>query len=400
MKEQTRKEMQRKMAEYEMAAPEVSWAEIEQSVGIGSRQVVVVPMWRRRIAAAIAIVLLMTGGTGLWMQHHRQGEVESQRTEQVAAGSEDAKTQQHLISVKPSNDPAAYALATPYVRPAVLSVQAKSDEKAESDVPSKGDNQEENGIHTAEQPVCRQHHPTPSQPADPSRFVTANSVSNTRLTAKVYLGNLMNSYTSSTAFTPMLMNAKPFGKYDDEMDNEGDTPLYGNLLEPKTSIHHHQPLRFGLSLRYDIGRRWSVESGLSYSLHKSDITNQSGDNEMTTEQRLSYIGFPLNVSYRIWSSSRLSLYVSTGGMVEKMINGSRTTQDDRSGRSIRENVSIHPLQFSLNGMVGMEFRLDKSFSFYAEPGLSYYFDNGSHVPTIYQDEPLSPNLSIGLRFNL
>ena len=37
---------------------------------------------------------------------------------------------------------------------------------------------------------------------------------------------------------------------------------------------------------------------------------------------------------------------------------------------------------------------------YAEPGVAYYFDNESSLPTIYQEKPFNFNLNMGLRFNL
>jgi len=47
-----------------------------------------------------------------------------------------------------------------------------------------------------------------------------------------------------------------------------------------------------------------------------------------------------------------------------------------------------------------EFRFSPQLSLYAEPGLGYWFDNGSDIPTYYQDKPLSFSLSLGLRLNL
>ena len=65
-----------------------------------------------------------------------------------------------------------------------------------------------------------------------------------------------------------------------------------------------------------------------------------------------------------------------------------------------ESVSIRPLQFSVNGAIGVEFNLSCRFSIYAEPGIGYYFDNGSSLPTYYRDKPFSFNLNVGLKFNI
>jgi opacity protein-like surface antigen len=146
-------------------------------------------------------------------------------------------------------------------------------------------------------------------------------------------------------------------------------------------IHHRQPVRFGLSLRYRLDDRWSVESGLSYTRLSSDITTTVKNETSTTEQRLNYIGLPLNINYDLWKTKHLCLYVSAGGMIEKSLDTS-------------------PWQFSLNVAAGAEYKLTNFFSLYAEPGLGYYFKDGSSTPTIYQDHPLNFNLSFGLRFNL
>lgn len=391
MKEQTRKDMRQKMADYQMSAPEVSWAEIEQAVSAQKRQTVVIPMWHKRIAVA-AVAILIVGGAGLWIQH-RQGEVEDPLTGQHAIASTPIKTDETSVIMGAPIQPTI----TSTTKPTIYSLAASNTSETEVSTQTHENTPEESNAQDTELDNKQSDSPTHKQspsPAIASSFPATNRpATDSRLTAKVYIANLMNGYANSTTYTPMLMSAKPFGIYDDVVDYKSDTPLHEDAPEFKTSVRHHQPIRFGLSIRYDIGDRWSVESGLSYARHKSDITSQSGNYQTTTEQRLSYIGIPLNIAYRIWSNQHFNFYVSAGGMAEKMVKGSRSIQETT------EDISIRPLQFSLNGMAGAEFRIDKSFSLYMEPGLSYYFDNGSSVPTIYQDEPLNFNLSVGLRFS-
>ena len=63
MKEQTKKEIQQKLADYRQPAPEVSWAELEKALA-ANRKAKAVVMWPKRLAAA-AVVLLMVG-FGWW----------------------------------------------------------------------------------------------------------------------------------------------------------------------------------------------------------------------------------------------------------------------------------------------------------------------------------------------
>ena len=67
---------------------------------------------------------------------------------------------------------------------------------------------------------------------------------------------------------------------------------------------------------------------------------------------------------------------------------------------MEKSLDTSPWQFSINEAVGAEYKLTDIFSLYAEPGLGYYFKDGSTTSTIYQDRPLNFNLSIGIRFNL
>ena len=47
----------------------------------------------------------------------------------------------------------------------------------------------------------------------------------------------------------------------------------------------------------------------------------------------------------------------------------------------------------------MQLNLSSVVGLYVEPGVSYYFDNGSSVSNIYKEKPLNFNLEFGLRFS-
>ncbi len=187
-----------------------------------------------------------------------------------------------------------------------------------------------------------------------------------------------------------------------------DKPMLGILMlnqgkQIKSDIHHRLPIRTGLSVAYRINDRISVESGLTYTNLTSDLKEGSESHYMSGEQVLHYIGIPLNVKYRIASWKRLGLYASCGMLAEKCVSGKTDTKyiiDNRKQESETHNTIVRPVQWSANASVGVQFDISHAIGVYAEPGVSYYIDNGSSVKTIYQDKPLNFNVNVGLRLNL
>ena len=65
-----------------------------------------------------------------------------------------------------------------------------------------------------------------------------------------------------------------------------------------------------------------------------------------------------------------------------------------------DDIKVKPLQWSVNASAGVQFRLTKFMGVYAEPGIAYYFDDGSEIKTIYKEKPVNFNLNLGVRFEL
>ena len=168
-----------------------------------------------------------------------------------------------------------------------------------------------------------------------------------------------------------------------------------------TEIHHRQPIRVGVSVRYDFTKRWGIETGLTYSMLSSTITTGGSGYSSRTEQELHYIGIPLQISYDFLQSKWFSLYVNAGGMIEKCISGKAVASYVPEGESAfesREGITARPLQWSLNAAIGAEVHFTPLIGLYVEPGASYFFNDGSGISTIYKERPLNFNFEFGLRF--
>ena len=59
-----------------------------------------------------------------------------------------------------------------------------------------------------------------------------------------------------------------------------------------------------------------------------------------------------------------------------------------------------PFQWSANAAAGIQLNPLPNIGIFAEPGVSYYFNDGTSLSTIYKDHPCNFNLNVGLRFTI
>ena len=382
MDEQWIQEMRQKMADYQWPAPEVSWDELDQALATGVTHQTHL-LWLRRMAAAAVILLI--AGIGYWGLLHNDAEPMQPTTASVSNqpqdenygdGSRDlANSQYHgpvpVILAKPTHTPKI--TSTPVIKSETASpISTVTPDTVKTPNTTAATEKEQ------PHPVEEKERPTKEilPVIYPSDLHQRKRLDN-RLTAKVYVTSAMTGNQTESYGKPDVYIIGVLSRYPNYPNSS-----YSNLaVLTEHYVHHRQPVRFGLSLRYRLTDCWSVESGLTYTRLSTDITTIILNKTTVTEQRLNYIGLPLNISYELWKSRFFGLYVTGGGTIEKCLDA-------------------NPWQFSLNGAAGAEYKLTNFFSLYAEPGIGYYFKDGSSTPTIYKDHPLNFYLSFGLRFNL
>ena len=220
--------------------------------------------------------------------------------------------------------------------------------------------------------------------------------------AKAYVSGGALGANNSQMQHPTLATARTYGETADEAARNSEYVRLDNASPTvETKAHHRQPLRVGAAVRYALNNRWSIDAGLTYARHRSDITRKMGNVASETQQTLHYLGVPLNVNYRIAGNRRFNVYAAAGVMGEKLLKGKRKTvaqyedmPDDVQTESVKESRA----QLSVNAAIGAEYKIDDRLSVFAEPGISHYFDNGSELSSIYKERPTNFNLNVGLRF--
>lgn len=164
-------------------------------------------------------------------------------------------------------------------------------------------------------------------------------------------------------------------------------PFLQNRYPRIVSIDHKLPISAGFSIRKNLPKGFSVETGLVYTFLASDILYEGAVQE--TSQKLHYLGIPLRANWNFIDKNKFIFYVSAGGTVEKCIYGKRGSED----------LSIDPVQLSVLAAIGAQYNIGKHFGIYLEPGISYFFDNGSDIRTIRTDNPCNFTLQAGLRLS-
>lgn len=226
------------------------------------------------------------------------------------------------------------------------------------------------------------------------------------ISTDIFFSNLPGSADSRSGYESLF--ASPVSLQRDQVhemitvSSPGEVTLFSDEKDLNTEVRHRQPVRAGVSFRYDLGRRWSIETGLTYTMLSSDIDAGSDFRRCLIERKLHYIGIPLNASYDFLQKKRWSMYATAGGMLEKCVSGREVAEYRTNGitsSTDTHEISVRELQWSVNAAVGAEFNFTPLVGIFAEPGASWFFDNGSQIETIYQDRPFNFNFRVGLRFS-
>lgn len=172
-------------------------------------------------------------------------------------------------------------------------------------------------------------------------------------------------------------------------------------IEVTEKSRHYMPLVIGLSVNKSLTSRWSIETGGRYTFLRSDFLSESELMHKETIQRIHYIGVPLKLNYRIFTYNGFSLYGQGGGALDIPVHGTHSIWEysPKPGTTSTEVFHIHtPLQWSVEGGLGIQYHFTPSFSIYAEPSFRYYFNTGSDIKTIRQEKPFEFTIPVGLRF--
>lgn len=225
------------------------------------------------------------------------------------------------------------------------------------------------------------------------------------ISTDLYVANLTGSSSSSPGYGSLQPVRSAYSGLPG-YGVTGESPIPNLIMltqdtDTQTDIRHRQPIRTGITVRYSFGNRWGIETGLTYTHLYSRLESGGKNYSYKTDQTLHYIGIPLGASFDFISKNWGRFYIMSGGMGEKCISGKSVTGhmigNDKASETT-EKIGIRQIQWSVNASLGIQFNFTPFLGIYAEPGIRYYFNDGSPIETIYKEKPFNFDLSFGFRF--
>ena len=277
-----------------------------------------------------------------------------------------------------------------------------------------------------QQPSPNTHHPTPNTQHPTPKPKT--SAWNIQLAYNGQLGKRdnfheatsMNAKSFSAISNILIPEETPYSNWNDysfylnnevppmEMSEEtrslmeiaaSNAQINGGSME--AHYEHQLPLSIQLTLSRQLGKQFSIETGLSYTLLQSTSTTGSSAAYIQEQQRLHYLGIPLRMGWQWYNKAPLSFYTSSGVMLEMPIHSTLNVNhvvNDMNTYSKRDKLSV-PLQWSTSVGVGIQYDITPHIGFYLEPSLQYFFNDGSSIKSYRTEHRFSVTLPLGIRFH-
>lgn len=184
-------------------------------------------------------------------------------------------------------------------------------------------------------------------------------------------------------------------------------PAQKTGVAEKSSSTYGIPLSLGFGANIALNDKWSVGTGLNWSLLSRSFTgiytevggNGSVMKSINTDinNEIHYIGIPLNLYYNVLSSRGLKFYAWGGASAEKGLVNKYRIHCEPDDIFFKESVS--GIQWSAGLGLGLEFSINDFVGLYIDPSARYYFDC-DQPNSVRTQKPYMLNFEAGLRFNL
>ena len=417
-RDQWTEQLHDKLAEYETAAPDDLWADIEAALDQQPALAQSAPaqttkparsrfVAMRRWAVAASIALLLLGGGYLWWTASEQSQQAAQSLS--SAQGEDLLTQQvpaphgegqevgaECYSDRSPENSSEGVIQTPPLTPPLEGRGVAAREEPQRLIAENSQRQTIEETQTIDEPQRQIAEESQRQILDLQQWEdTERPVAKPKrqMSLGLYAMNGFDNQNSSNGVLMADALAKQYMEtYANSYSARSSEPIW--LAGYEERQHHHRPITYGLTVDYPFSDRLSLNTGVVYTKLQSDFTQVMRSQQIQQEQTLHYVGIPLGLSYKLWSYRSIRTYLSGGIKADWNVATHLETE------GVSQELPKDRMQWSFNDSVGVQYDILPQLGCYVEPSLNWYPDNGSKLQNYFKDKPLNLGLQIGLRLNL
>lgn len=394
MKEQWTQDLQKKMNNYEVPTiPEGLWEDIDAAIGeIPSKTAKKAALFPNLKKACAAILLLLLIPTTLLFLNNKENEalVEDGSVgyipQQTAPISHIAPTSSPIAQVNHIAPPLAQKAPNTSKPSLVLAQEPTTQEEETPTHPleeKQAEKEQTTSTSASQAPQSEERATAPKVPQSEDSPIFKQEKQD-----GIYLAmNASGVNLSSEDWTSSRGNIFPNDKniYSDSGSGLSNSWTSSQYHEEK----HDRPITIGLQVGIPVADKWSVATGLAYTYLHSEIKDGTALSSIHTDQKLHFIGVPVQLNYQLYNNRYCNIYIGTGGRIDFGVSG-KTNHED--------HLSHLPVNYSLKASTGVQVKLFKSLNIYAEPSVQYNIPGSTRYKTYYTEHKTMFDLQLGIRF--
>ena len=209
---------------------------------------------------------------------------------------------------------------------------------------------------------------------------------------------------AETGFMPGKVNSESGGFTPDSFFGPGfPAPILPDLSGSMADLcdyagashNNNLPISFTLAVSRALSDRISLETGLSYTYLSTTFDRYSAQSHACWH----YLGIPVRVNMRSFSTGRLKLYGAIGGSLEIPLHSSARATGYNHSVYFADGSFKSPCVFTISGSYGAALKLSQRFELFIEPTVQLYLHNAATVPNIWSDNRVGFSIPVGVRFN-
>lgn len=200
-------------------------------------------------------------------------------------------------------------------------------------------------------------------------------------------------------YSNYLMRMPSFGSSQETMALFDIASRNSGVIEQ--TERHSFPISFSLSLNRAFSERFSLGTGLQYSILRSQFTMGKNGNAIVEKQDVHYLGIPLKVSYQWFEYKRFSSYVSLGVTLNIPVYASQEIDYMVQWQSLfsQSNRNRPPIQWQAGAGFGVQYQLGRNTAIFVESTFNWFVPSDTGIRTKWTEQPFVITCPIGIRFS-